>query len=52
MIAEMRKHPGGSGVNMAMFAAVPPNCSRCSISMAFAPFAVYRICVERITRVG
>jgi hypothetical protein len=37
ILAEMRKHPGGSGVNMAMFAAVPPDSSRCSAFISLTP---------------
>jgi hypothetical protein len=32
MLAEMREQPGGSGVNMAMFAAVLPDRSRWCIA--------------------
>jgi hypothetical protein len=37
ILAEMREHPGGSGLNMATFAAVQPDSSRCSATIALAP---------------
>jgi hypothetical protein len=34
IVAEMRKHPGGRELNLAMFATVQPGSLRCSAFMA------------------
>jgi len=47
ILAEMRKHPGGSGVNMAMSAAVQPDRSRCSAFNSTAPSEVCGISGRR-----
>jgi hypothetical protein len=47
MLAEMRKLPGGSGVNMAMSATVSPDSSRCSATISLASPVVDGICCGR-----
>jgi hypothetical protein len=42
MLAEMRKHPGGSELNVATFAAVQPGSLRCSAFIERAPCAHQR----------
>ena len=37
MLAEMREHPGGSALNLAMFAAVQPGSLRCSAFIERVP---------------
>jgi hypothetical protein len=43
MLAEMREQPGGSGVNMATFAAVQPDSSRCSAFISMYPLNYWGI---------